>query len=50
MLKIIKYTAIANIDESGVLEHRELDFCTEQEADQCIVDHPEFEKIPVWAE
>lgn len=50
MLKIIKYTVVANIEENGITLHRELDFITEQEADQYISDNPEFEKIAVWAE
>lgn len=50
MLKIIKYTVVANIEAEGLTLHRELDFLTEEEANQYISENPEFEKIAVWAE
>lgn len=49
MLKIEKYTVVANIDVDGVSLHKELDFLTEGEADDYIAKNgPEYEKIPVW--
>ena len=49
---LIKWTVVANIEveEDGRREtlHRELDFLTEAEADAWILEHPEYEKIPVY--
>lgn len=50
MLEIIKYTVVANIENNGIMLHRELDFLTEEEADAYISENPEYEKISVWAE
>lgn len=46
---LVKWTVAANIEtDTGETLHRELDFLTEEEADEWIEQHPEYEKIPVY--